>query len=327
MAHASKPISTMEKSLSWAVLLVLALVGAWVGLRQSQTNPAVEAALGQGVIIAGQTSAALADITPPSLVLLSPPERFGKASLADKINGKAELYLSAGFKSLTTQRLSLVANPESWLEIFVYRMNDLRAAFGVFAQQRRPGAASLKIGDFAYQSANAVFVVHGPHYLEVIAAKPDPGLMQAAQELARAFVAQTRVDQDTITELALFPAQGMTPSSQSYLAKNAFGFAGLDKVFIARYASPTGPITAFISRRKDRAEAIAKAEALHRGLLALGGKDLAAGPGLPGAKVVDLLGGTEVIMSVGPYLAGVHQAMDRAAALALAQRIKEALSR
>jgi hypothetical protein len=41
---------------------------------------------------------------PEDLVALSPPEVFEPPNLSDKINGKAELYLSAGFVGLQTQR-------------------------------------------------------------------------------------------------------------------------------------------------------------------------------------------------------------------------------
>lgn len=327
MRRRKSEVGAAQQVLSWSVMAVLAAISLWVLYQQAEPNPAVRVALGQGAIPAPPALTAPADFSPPSLKPLSPPERFTPATLADKINGKAELYLPSGFKALTSQRLALASDSQAWLEAFIYDMGTLAGAFAVYSQQRRPGVKPLALGRFAYASSNALFMVHGRFYVEVIASRPDQALLDAAGEWARRWAAGTQAGGGEIPELALFPAQGLIAGSQAYLAANAFGLAELDRVFVARYSSPSGPITAFISKRATPAEAQAKAAALGRVLGTLGGKDLAVPAGLAGARVMDVLGATEVVMSVGLHLAGVHEAMDRPAALALAERLREALSK
>lgn len=314
-----------EALLSWGVLAVLALVALWVGLRQAHFNPAVEVALGRGAEAPATSRPSPA--MPAALQPMSPPEQFDPQTLAEKINGKAELYLSAGFEQLTAQRFALKADPKAWLEMYVYRMKGLLPAFSVYSQQRRPGVKPLAVGGYAYQSSNALFVVHGPYYLEVVSGRPNPALLAAGRELAQGFVAATPVKEKAVAELGLFPAQGLMADSSSYLAKNAFGLSELDRVFLARYQARAGTLTAFISKRADPAEAAAKVEAVLRTLKPLGAKEVSGPTGLAEARVLDLMGATEIFMAVGPYLAGVHQAGDRDAALALAQRLKESLAR
>ena len=68
---------------------------------------------------------------------LSPPETFDAEKLSEKIDGKAGLYLSAGFKSLTCRRYKKPDNPDLWLEIFFYDMGNIINSFAVYSMQRR----------------------------------------------------------------------------------------------------------------------------------------------------------------------------------------------
>lgn len=335
MPSTRKP-SRLESTLSWAALGVLALAAIWVWQAHLTPNPALRSipAPQAGQLAApsptSSTPAPAAGLTallPPELAPLSPAESFNDQTVADKINGKAELYLSAGFKSLEAQRFNLKNAQDKWLEAFVYDQGDLAGAFAVFSQQRRPGAASLDLGPYAYQSKNGLFLAHGPYYLEIIAALPDPELMKAARDLAQNFVSRTPVKQKEIPELALFPREGLVPDSLSYLAKDAFGFSGADRVYVANYQTPAGPLTAFISHRKDPEQAAALAKAFAEFWVTAGGKALPSPPELPSARVIDLLGISEVIFSQGPFTAGVHQAEDSGAALELAKRLKAALEK
>ena len=71
--------------------------------------------------------------------------RYDAATLSDKINGKAELYLAAGFERLECRRFALADDPAGWLERFVYTMRAAPGAFAVYSQQRRPQAQPLTL--------------------------------------------------------------------------------------------------------------------------------------------------------------------------------------
>ena len=68
---------------------------------------------------------------------MSPAESFTPDTLSNKINGKAELYLSAGFIQLQTQRFRPADDPEQWFEVFIYDMGKPANAFAVYSTQRR----------------------------------------------------------------------------------------------------------------------------------------------------------------------------------------------
>ncbi|MBF0378515.1 MAG: hypothetical protein HQK72_13700 [Desulfamplus sp.] len=154
---------------------------------------------------------------------LSAPELFDSITLSDKIDGKAELYLPAGFKSLKCQRFkinpslasandlaqndsnsfeinnaptSLDSNNSSkisfdadlWIEVFIYDMTLADNAFAVFSRQRRENSTSTSIAQYSYQTENALFFVHGHFYIEIIASSPSSDAVKSMINLAKAFI-------------------------------------------------------------------------------------------------------------------------------------------
>ena len=140
-----------QNLLSLIILGILAVICGGVFIAQFNYNPAVQQM--SPVLASGDSSplppAASADKSaislPPGQSPLSPPETFDAATLSDKINGKAELYLSAGFVRLQSQRFTDEATGEVWMEAFVYDMQTPQNAFSVFSAQRREDALMRSI--------------------------------------------------------------------------------------------------------------------------------------------------------------------------------------
>ena len=97
--------SRMETCSGVGILLCLVAVAAGVFLRQFSFNPAVLVARNAGLQMR-QQSQPPSDFAslPPELKPFGPPETFAPDNLYDKIDGKAELYLAAGFVRLHCQR-------------------------------------------------------------------------------------------------------------------------------------------------------------------------------------------------------------------------------
>ncbi|MCU0560596.1 MAG: hypothetical protein MUD16_10460 [Desulfobacterales bacterium] len=311
-----------------AVLCGLLLIAAGIFIRQPSFNPAV---LNLSAIADSQPKAAgphaLAPLipAPAGLTVLTPVESFDRETLSDKIDGKAELYLSAGFVRLDCQRLALSERPDAWLEVFVYDMGSAPNAFAVFSTQRRADVVSLSIGDFAYRAGNALFVAHGHYYLELIASADDERLSAALEELAESFIRSRAVAAAVISEQDLFPKAGLIEASITLIAADAFGVAGLDRVFTATYQRTAGAMTAFLSRRADADAAAEQVRSYAEFLSAYGGKRLAADDPVPGATVVEIMDTFMVVFAQGPFFAGVHEAPDKTLALELARELAAAL--
>jgi hypothetical protein len=322
--------NTAERLASAAVLVVLAAAAVHLGVRQRVPGPAMAegASIGSGGATAAAAAPARGVLDPwPEVVRpMGAAETFSPATLSDKIDGKAELYLAAGFVSMACQRVSVAAGQEAWMEVFVYDMGAPERAYSVYSAQKRRDAAEAGAGDYAYLSDNQLCLVHGPFYLELVASDAAAATMEAAAVVARAFVERTAVDShaDVGSDEALFPAADMVPGSVALVAADAFGAAGLRDVFVARYRSGAGEATLFIARR-ETPEAARRAAAEFGRFLAddCGGAEVAAPSAVPGLAAFDLGGLFDCVFTDGPFMAGVHEASDRDTALRLAERLAE----
>ena len=319
-----------ETYIGLGILLALAGIAIGVFLKQFYYDPAIFIG---STFKAGNSATSTVDLSGDTLsdlaegmVPLSRPEIFGPENLSDKIDGKAELYLSAGFLSLLSQRLGEKGDPNSWMEVFVYDMGTMRRAFAVYSIQRRPDAENVDVSEFAYRTENALFFVHGRYYVEVIAAVTTLKMDKTMRSFARHFVGKTGVYDERIDELTLFPRKQLDEDSITLLISDAFGFDRLDNVFMANYTLENTELTAFLSQRDNSSEASELVAAYHWFLIENGGVDVKSDINIPGAKLVEILDTFELIFSDGRFLAGVHAAEDKGQAEKFAGTLMQKLS-
>jgi hypothetical protein len=256
---------------------------------------------------------------------LTPPETFGPENLSEKINGKAELYLSAGFVRLISQRLAAEKESGAWVEVFVYHMGSVQNSFAVYSLQHRYDAEKLDLGKFAYKTENAVFFVHGPYYVEIIASAVQERLSELMVSFGKIFVRQTKISEGVISELALFPSRYLNEQSFTLIPSDGFGFHRFNSIFTAQYTVGETELTAFLSQRNSPAEAAELVEAYTLFLLANGGTEVKRSLDIPGARLVEIMDTFELIFNHDHILAGVHEAETRDAAEKIAIMLKHNL--
>lgn len=326
---AHKKPGKIEARLSMAFLAILVVVGAGVFMRQFRINPAVIALRPeshQHALPSESDQSALIDTTASGIVAFSPPERFNPDTLYEKINGRADLYLSSGFVALDTQRFSLDQTAGNWVEVFVYDMAAPENAFSVFSMQRRQGARPDDISPNAYRTENALFMTHATFYLEFIGTDASGELQEAMGILGRAFVA---AHGGTLAARApgadLFPQDGVEPGSLQLITANAFGFEHLDQVYTCEYHFNGIRLTAFVSQRPDAEAASRLAADYRQTLLSYGATVVDSHASIDGATILQFFDTYEIILSRGRYLAGIHEADSLEAAHAQAQRLSDHL--
>lgn len=199
---------------------------------------------------------------PKALMPLSDSESFNSETLSDKINGKAELYLPAGFKSLVCQRFKINPNSDSgksaeiskpssnlanssqtvsfsdnlWIEVFVYDMTLPENAFAVFSRQRRENAVQISIADYAYHTENALFFVHGHFYVEMIASELSQNGVNLMTQIGESFIEDRPALASKKMEVPdLFPVKGLDKESIALISSDAFGFDRFDNIYTAGY--------------------------------------------------------------------------------------------
>jgi hypothetical protein len=322
-----------ETFIGWTILVVLTIIAAGVLVKQSHYDEALfnPPAPTREDSLTGQTGSPAAPselqaYLPDALKPLTPMESFGPDNLSDKIDGKAELYLAAGFLKLRCQRFALTNQADAWLEVFVYDMGSLRNAFAVYGSQRRADAEKAALTRFAYRTSNALFFVHGQDYVEIVAAAPSAELVREVLAYGQNLVSQKPARSEEVSELALFPAEDLDEAGISLLATDVFGFEGLNNVFIANYTLAATPLTAFLSLRATPEEARQLASAYEEFLRSNGGTPVPLHDNLPDAVLIELFGTFELVFAHGRMLAGVHEAPDREAAEKLGLRILQGLT-
>ena len=262
---------------------------------------------------------------PPGLEPLNSPEVFDPDNLYEKINGQAELYLSAGFVRLKCQWFAETNDTDSMFEVYIYHMGNGINAFSVYSVQRRGDIQKVDLAQFAYQTESSLYLVHGPYYLEIIAAAPSDNILSKMTSLAQNFIKNTHVDTKSIKGFGFFPKENLDQDSITLIAKNAFGFDGLDRVFTATYNINGSEVTAFISKRKTPKEAKDLALDFHKHFITFGGKNIKPGLAIKGIKMIEIMDTFDIMFSFNSYLAGVHEASTKAQAEEVAKALAQTL--
>jgi len=316
--------------LSLIILGVLAVISGGVFWVQFNYNPAVQPVAStlpaRDTGNTGETAPSAPTekpliSTPSGQSPLTPLETFDAATLSDKINGKAELYLSAGFIRLHSQRFKDQAAGDVWMEVFVYDMQSAQNAFSVFSAQRREDARTLDLGQYAYQTQNAIFFSHGPFYVEIVASDVSETIIQSMLTFAEAFIEKHPIKAQTIGEKELFPQEGLIQNSISLVSADAFGYDRFDQIFTAIYKIEDTELMAYYSRRKTSREAQELASSYRDFLVEFGGKTDESDLKIKTAKMIHILDTYEVVFSHGLYLAGVREAADKQSAQELALQL------
>lgn len=326
----SKATMIAESTLSYFIIGLLCIIAFGVYRYHFNFNPAVlsmeELRLETEIETSLQQQKADLPLSPPeNFSVFSPPENFDQMTLSEKINGKAELYLPAGFKSLFAQRLSPKDMPDVWYEVFIYDMGSMLNAFSVYSAQRRDNAEPESFTDFAYSAENAIFWVHGPYYVEIIASEVSTHTHRHLLDLAGSFNSQNPVAEESIDEIGFFPQENIVKYSITFIPSNAFGIENLDRVFAARYRFDGTELTVFISRRDSADEAMAKAEEYINFFITYGGMEISQESSEIDIRSVEFFGTFDAVKTFGPHLVGVHEAASPEAAKKMVQLVYEKL--
>jgi hypothetical protein len=163
--------------------------------------------------------------------------------------------------------------------------------------------------------------------MEIIATTPSERVPLKMLRLAENFVKDTPVPSQTIEGLGFFPPENLDKDSITLIAKNAFGYDRLDRVFTATYTIDGGRMTAFISKRKTSREAKDLVQGFHQFLKTFDGKDVPLEGGVQNVKMVEIMDAIYTVFSHDVYVAGVHEASTRKQAEQLSGFILKSLKK
>ncbi|MGB7913538.1 MAG: DUF6599 family protein [Desulfobaccales bacterium] len=339
MAPRKATVSAAQKLTGYGIIAMLGLITIWLLFQQTRFNPAVLIDLrpplppAKAEALSGQALAATAALLPevPGFKPLAPIESYGPETLSDKIDGKADLYLPAGFKEMSCRKFNLdTAADKAFVEVFIYDMGSAANAFAVFSGQRRPGSPNLPLTANAYTTGNALFFTQGRYYLEIVADRTSKTLSGSLSTYATAILAKIpspagQAKGEQANPALLFPKEGLAPDSVRLLAADVFSMEGFNNVLTGEYHLKSGNATAFIARRATPEAATAEARRYLDFLAANGYRKVQAPAAAGDISVLALDNSFEVVWVQGRIMAGVHDAASVEAALDLAGELRPAL--
>lgn len=335
MARRKAKVGATQRLAGYSILALLGVITVGLLIQQFRFNPAVIVALrtppltGNPQAAGAQAQSALAELIPEvaGFTPLAPMESYNRDTLSDKIDGKAELYLSAGFKDMVCRMFSLEAAGQPHVDVYLYDMGSPQNAYAAFSGQRRPGSPNLGLTANAYATSNALFFTQGPYYVEIVADRVAEPFKGALEAYAAALLAKLPAPGETKSksETALFPAAGLAKDSVRLSAADAFGLEGFNNVYTGEYTLQSGKATAFLAQRGTPEEAQADAQKYLEFLTSNGYKKIQAAGGPADLSLFSLEDSFEVVFVQGRILAGVHDASSQAAALELAAKLQAAL--
>jgi len=311
-----------ESIISISILFLLVIIGVLIFLQQFRFDEKYFNAsamqtgqVGANTGAASQNKASLEInvIAPEGFFPMSDQENFDQISLSDKIDGKADGYLQAGFIKLACKRFAKGSNQEQWFEFYLYDMGLPRNAFSVYSSQKREGVTPQDFTEFAYSTENALFFANGKFYIEIISALQDKELIKNLITMSKGFIEKQAADNVELPELNYLPAENLDRGSISLLSKNGFGYDKFDNIITATYQVQGKKITAFISIRETKENAEALAKGYDDTLSEFVGKErLKPTTGqIPGVIIANVFDEYEIFFTKGNIIAGIHSAPDK----------------
>ncbi len=180
-------------------------------------------------------------------------EIFKPINLYEKINGRAEYYLSydliwaifGGYWRSMDNRFPI--------ELSIFNMGTPTYAFGVFSGERTVGAAQLKLGREAYYSGGKYYIWKGQYYIQISARDTMHEQQQACLDLAETLANNLNDSDQTIWGLQTLPTKNQVPQSVQYFLIDALGHSFLHNTYTAKYYKDKIEIPVFLSHQDSPA--------------------------------------------------------------------------
>jgi len=179
-------------------------------------------------------------------------QSFDSNTLYEYIDGGADLYLAYDFQELKVAEYQ--NDKKASVTVDVYRHRTLTHAFGVYSQERVPGANFIDVGIQGYQEKHALNFLSGNTYVKItgydIVSEDQTSLLSFAKAVAGNLGEKGAFP----SILAAFPGEGKVKNSEKFIARKFLGYPFLHSAFSAEYDVSGKNFRLFIIEGKDQAD-------------------------------------------------------------------------
>jgi len=247
------------------------------------------------------------------------PSRFDAENLYVKINGRADFFLSRGFRSLTF--VTLEGPSGTAVDVELYDLGSAENALGALAAERPPETkASSGGGTTWYVARNALFLARGESYARAIGSDESPAVLAQLETLRKAFEGGIAAGEKPWTVALFADALGIPPDRLQYAAENAFSFGFAKNVTSATLDD--GETELFVLPAGDAAQAKTLSARFEEGFLSYGEKVATAGASWVKDRYLSTFSRT---VAAGTMVVGVRGAQDMAKGAEALARLEKAV--
>ena len=179
-------------------------------------------------------------------------QTFNPNTLYEYIDGGADLYLAYDFEELKVAEYQNAQKASVTVE--VYRHRTPTHAFGVYTQERVPGANFVDVGIQGYQEMHALNFLSGNAYVKITSFDTGTEDQTILMTFAEAVAANLGDKGAFPSVLALFPGEGKVRNSEKFIARKFLGYPFLHSAFSADYILSGRTFRLFIIEGKDQEE-------------------------------------------------------------------------
>lgn len=179
-------------------------------------------------------------------------QSFDPNTLYEYIDGGADLYLAYDFEELKVAEYQ--NSQKAAVTVDVYRHRTPTHAFGIYSQERFPGANFIDVGVQGYLEKHALNFLLGSTYVKITrydTEREDPTVLLA---FAKAVAGNLGEKGAFPAIVAAFPAQGKVKNSEKFTARKFLGYPFLHSAFSADYEVSGRSFKLFIIEGKDQAD-------------------------------------------------------------------------
>lgn len=253
---------------------------------------------------------------------------FTKETLADHINGEAELYFPYGFDLAATATYMNSKNPEVWIVADVYRMASLLDAFGIYSNYRKADAAWAMVGAEGFHSASQFMFYQGRYFVRIQVTGTTELREDTILTCSRAISRNLPFNAAYPRELEVFRIPAVVPKSERYIAQSVLGYDFFRRGITAA-ATVQGERVQVLVIPEDSQDGARKAFDRYCAYLKAEGKDLhlTEKPDKKFVKAFDPLYGGVYVVQSDRYIIGAVRMKDPAAAEQLIEQLQERIAK
>jgi len=179
-------------------------------------------------------------------------QAFDSSTLYEYIDGGADLYLAYDFEELKVAEYQ--NDKKASVTVDVYRHRTPTHAFGIYSQERFPGANFIEVGVQGYQEKHALNFLSGNTYVKITSYDTGPEDQAVLLSFAKAVAGNLGEKGAFPSLLAAFPAEGKVKNSEKFMVRKFLGYPFLHSAFSADYEISGKNFRLFIIEGKDQAD-------------------------------------------------------------------------